>query len=201
MSVLTSHPWSRIIRVTRIRFQKESGLARLNLTIPDSLYQRLERLRDRVNVSKVCATALEKELAMLEGTLTTLDPKLQRLVTRLQPVQSRRERWDERGREDGETWAIEHASLDELRRAHDEWDNYGEWEEDWDQIDESNLPSLPASFDLDEALRKWLVEDAEVGQEGGMKVGDNRAYLAGWFDAVGHLWRAAEPVLRRPAGR
>jgi hypothetical protein len=176
-------------------------LARLNLTIPDSLYQRLERLRDRVNVSKVCATALEKELAMLEGTLTTMDPKLQRLVTRLQPVQSRRERWDERGREDGETWAIEVASLDELRRAHDEWDNYGEWEEDWDQIDEDNLPEVPASFDLEGALRKWLAEDAEAGQGSGVTVGDKMAYLAGWFDAVGHLWRAAEPVLRKSTVR
>jgi hypothetical protein len=176
-------------------------LARLNLTIPDSLYRHLERWRDRVNVSKVCATALEKELAMLEGTLTTMDPKLQRLVTRLLPVQSRRERWDERGREDGEIWACEHASLDELRRAHDEWDNYGEWEEDWDQIDEDNLPSVPASFDLEEALRKWLAEDAEAGQGGGMTVGDKMAYLAEWFDAVGHLWRAAEPVLRRSTER
>jgi hypothetical protein len=198
---LTSPGQLRIMRVMRIQRRKESSLARLNLTIPDSLYQRLDRLRDRVNVSKVCATALEKELAMLEGTLTTTDPKLHRLVTRLQRVQSRRERWDERGREDGETWAIEVASQEELREAHEEWENYGEWEEDWDQIDEGNLPGVPASFDLEEAVKRWLVEDSEEGPGGGMTVGDKMAYLAGWFDAVGHLWRAAEPVLRKSAGR
>ncbi len=128
---------------------------------------------------------------MLEGTLTTTDPKLQRLVTRLQRVQSRRERWDERGREDGEIWAIEVASQEELREAHEEWENYGEWEEDWDQADEGNLPVVPVSFDLGEALKKWLAEDAEEGQGSGLSIGDKLAYLAGWFDVVGHLWVAA----------
>src|SRR2546426_2385373 len=189
------------MRVIRISRQKESSLARLNLTIPDSLYKRLDRLRDRVNVSKVCAIALEKELAMLEGTLTTTDPKLQRLVTRLQRVQSRRGRWDERGREDGEIWAIEVASQEELREAHEEWENYGEWEEDWDQADEGNLPVVPASFDLGEALKKWLAEDAEEGQGSGLSIGDKLAYLAGWFDVVGHLWEKAEPMLRKSAER
>ena len=42
----------------------EGTLARLNLTIPDPLYERLERLRDRVNVSKVCAIALEKRSSL-----------------------------------------------------------------------------------------------------------------------------------------
>jgi hypothetical protein len=35
------------------------AMARMNISIPDPLYERLDRLRDRVNASKVCASALE----------------------------------------------------------------------------------------------------------------------------------------------
>ena len=42
-------------------------MARMNISIPDPLYARLDRLRDRVNASKVCAGALEKELDMIEA--------------------------------------------------------------------------------------------------------------------------------------
>jgi hypothetical protein len=179
----------------------EDGVARLNLTIPDSLYERLQRQRDRVNVSRVCAVALEKELAMIEKSLTTMDPRLHRLVTRLQPTQSRRELWDERGRQDGETWAVEVASKDELREAHDEWDQYEGWNEDWDEMSEGDLPSVPASFDLQNALNQWLAEDREEGYASDMRVGDKMAYLAGWFDVVAHLWRAAEPLVQKPHER
>jgi len=41
-------------------------------------------LRDRINLSKVCATALEKEVIMLEGQPTITDPRIARLLQRLQ---------------------------------------------------------------------------------------------------------------------
>ncbi|HEV7214100.1 MAG TPA: hypothetical protein VGP33_03165, partial [Chloroflexota bacterium] len=109
-------------------------MARLNLTVPDPLYERLDRLRDRVNVSKICATALEKELDMLEGQFrpqgtpsklpslesppsapsaesAPLDPRLQQLVQRLQSSQ---QRWYHCGRQDGDQWAIERATREQL---------------------------------------------------------------------------------------
>jgi hypothetical protein len=196
-------------------------VARLNLTIPDSLYERLQRLRDRVNVSKVCAIALEKELAMLEGSLTTVDPKVQRLITRLQRIQSVRERWYQRGREDGEAWAIEVAGEVELRRVDEEWEAV-----DWEAIeqegsDEGDLPDLPSSFRLREALQKWVEEDRETGADewappAGTHAGRERrehsgrpavdrvhrmAYLRGWHTAVREIWQMAAPMLERSAGR
>lgn len=41
-------------------------MARTTISLPDSLTERLERVRDRVNMSKVCAAALERECDMLE---------------------------------------------------------------------------------------------------------------------------------------
>jgi hypothetical protein len=196
-------------------------VARLNLTIPDALYERLQRLRDRVNVSKVCARALEKELAMLEGSLNTVDPKLQRLITRLQRVQSTRERWYQRGREDGDVWAVEVAAEAELRRIGEEWD-----EVDWEELeregsDEGDLPDLPESFDAREAIRRWMAEEPEEGTESaaylaraqvfrkgrdharreGVGTRDRMAYLQGWSDAAREIWQAAAPMLQRPTER
>jgi hypothetical protein len=196
-------------------------VARLNLTIPDSLYERLQRLRDRVNVSKVCAVALEKELAMLEGSLTTMDPKLQRLITRLQRVQSGRETWYQRGREDGEAWAVELAAQEELRRVDEEWA-----EVDWEEIerhgsDEGDLPDIPSSFDMRETLSRWALEDLETetddvaplahpqtfkkqrGHSGreSVETGDRMAYLRGWHDAVREIWQRVAPLIQKPTRR
>ncbi len=87
-------------------------MARLNITLPDVLYARLEQLRDRINLSKVCATALEKEVTMLEGQPPITDPRIARLLQRLQ---SARERWHQRGYEDGIGWAVDLATRDELQ--------------------------------------------------------------------------------------
>jgi ribosome modulation factor len=87
-------------------------MARLNITVPDVLYARLEQLRDRINLSKVCATALEKEVIMLEGQPPITDPRIARLLQRLQ---SARERWHQRGYEDGIGWAVDQATRDELQ--------------------------------------------------------------------------------------
>lgn len=86
-------------------------MARLNITIPDALYARLEQLRDRINLSKTCATALEKEVTMLEGQPPITDPRIARLLQRLQGT---RERWYQRGYEDGIQWAVDLATRDEL---------------------------------------------------------------------------------------
>jgi hypothetical protein len=87
-------------------------MARLNITLPDVLYARLEQLRDRINLSKVCAIALEKEVTMLEGQPPITDPRIAQLLQRLQ---STRERWYQRGHEDGIQWAVDLATRDELQ--------------------------------------------------------------------------------------
>ena len=87
-------------------------MARLNITLPDVLYAHLEQLRDRINLSKVCATALEKEVMMLEGQPPITDPRIAQLLQRLQ---STRERWHQRGYEDGIGWAVDLATRDELQ--------------------------------------------------------------------------------------
>src|SRR5258708_13208089 len=87
-------------------------MARLNITLPDVLYARLEQLRDRINLSKVCATALEKEVTMLEGQPPITDPRIAQLLQRLQ---STRERWYQRGHEDAIQWAVDLPTRDKFQ--------------------------------------------------------------------------------------
>jgi hypothetical protein len=168
-------------------------MARLNLTIPDSLYVRLERFRDRVNVSKVCAIALAKELDMLEGTSTTVaaNPKAQRMIERLQGRKDRKDRWFQHGYEDGEDWAAEVASPHELRFVLDEWDV--EDEEEYRLHDQE----FPASFDARAAVERWARADQPF-EEGETKVhpSDEDAYLRGWYRAIQDIWKVVKPALR-----
>ncbi len=169
-------------------------MARLNLTIPDALYERLESLRDRVNVSKVCAAALTKELDMLEGsTVLAGDAKVQRMVQRFLREREYKERWYQRGRQDGEEWAIERATMDELERINDEWDE--DTLNDADDIgdldlDDDDFPTV----NYRETLKRWSHEDRQSA--GGAVEVDWKEYLRGWYHGVRELWRAARHVLQ-----
>lgn len=57
-------------------------LARLNITIPDSVYDRLERWRDHLNVSRICQEAIARELDKLDqlpGEVVRMQQALSRL--------------------------------------------------------------------------------------------------------------------------
>jgi hypothetical protein len=86
-------------------------MARLNISIPDPLHERLERLRERMNLSEVCAVALEREAAMAEAQPRSEDPDIQGLVARLRRAE---EVWRLRGYEDGRKWAVTDATRQEL---------------------------------------------------------------------------------------
>ena len=41
-------------------------MARLNITVPDELYQRIEKWRERLNLSRICKDAIGREIDKLE---------------------------------------------------------------------------------------------------------------------------------------
>jgi hypothetical protein len=133
-------------------------MARMNISIPDPLYERLDRLRDRINASKVCAGALAKELDMIEGRTAPADPDLERLVQRLL---SSRERWYGRGREDGKRWAVSDATREQLYRAADQLGD-----EDVEELaravrrPDDHLRASLGGYDLREAVDRWVRADA-----------------------------------------
>lgn len=167
-------------------------MARLNISIPDALYERLDRLRDRVNASKVCAAALEKELTMVEGPALVEDnteTKVARLVERLRDD---REKWYQRGLKAGEAWVVEVATLAELH----------ELEQSWTGLDHSDLMTfdpdmldgyqdeLPESFtDRDDTVSEEPLDEDPVLRG---------AYLLGWYSGVFEIWnRARKRIMDR----
>jgi hypothetical protein len=182
-------------------------MARMNISIPDPLYERLDRLRDRINASKVCAGALEKELDMIEAPPSPADPEVERLVQRLQGL---RERWYERGRQDGKRWAVDSATREELYRFTDEYG--GEAGEELAQtlLHREHGPRAwrPAGVDFDASLQRWCETDTgDLRSDGGAagdRAGeaarthvDEAGYLEGWRDIVVELWKAVSHRLRK----
>jgi hypothetical protein len=182
-------------------------MARMNISIPDALYARLDRLRDRVNASRVCAGALEKELDMIEARPASTDPEIEQLVARLQGL---RERWYDRGRQDGKRWAVGSATREELYRFTDEY--HGEAAEELVQIflrsEHGPRPWESAGVDFAASLQRWLDTDEGDARPGagddGDHVGaaarpqvDEASYIEGWRDIVVEIWKAVSPRLRR----
>ena len=168
-------------------------MARLNVSIPDPLYGRLDRLRDRVNASKVCAIALEKELDMVEGRTVVMgvdESKVERLLDRLRQQQSETDSWYQRGRDDGETWVLELATASELEFLEQTWS----WLEqvpvpDLEKADVQDgwEESLPESF---KAGRAALSDDS-LEHEPRLKA----AYVRGWYRTAHQLWQVAKQRL------
>jgi hypothetical protein len=181
---------------------------RLNISVPVALQARLKPVKDTINVSKICVAALERELDRLEAPATVAPPKLERLIARLQ---TNKDRWLERGRQDGERWAVELAGRDDLRRVGESAPPKG---------DSAPEEALPPSFDVPAALAAWVRRDAGVKEEdlqryadggrrpprfpppiedaiqrAGRQV-DESAYRAGWTAAVRDIWRAVRPALQ-----
>ncbi len=183
----------------------EVNVARLNLTIPDPLYERLERVRDRVNVSKVCAVALEKDLDMIEARPSVADPKIVRLLERLGGA---RERWYEHGHEDGIEWATEKATRVELldvaefktldvRYVREALSQQFRVDGDRRYLDVAIRVEFWVLRDLGLELNVNLVEGSDVHTRYMKAVteADDAAYLEGWRDAVVEMWDAVAPAL------
>ena len=199
-------------------------MARMNISVPDPLYERLDRLRDRVNASKVCASALEKELDMIEGRTAPADPDIERLVQRLL---SSRERWYERGREDGKRWAVSVATREQLYQASDETEGEdGEELADAVRRRQQYLRRFFGSYDFPAAVERW--SRADLGDQAATQATDLSAerddddtdedddhdergrpvprihpdvdlasYMEGWRDILQEIWKAVKARLKR----
>jgi hypothetical protein len=162
-------------------------MARRNISIPDELDERLDQLRDRINASRICAIALERELDMIEERTRPLEvdeSQVEHLVERLQQQQNDKDKWFGRGRSDGQTWTQETATLEELRR----------FDEHWSGLDDMTVDDFEP-----EHLEGWIVEQLpkafrskELRQLPPTLQG---AYVFGWCEGVRNLWRAVRTRL------
>ncbi len=93
------------------------GMAKLTVYLPDSLQERLERVRDRLNASELCQKALER--AIVREELALSGDRTAKVIDRLRRV-SQRPAWVyDQGRLAGQRWAEEKATWDQIREVVD----------------------------------------------------------------------------------
>src|SRR6266542_5133217 len=187
----------------------------MDISVPDPLYERLDRLRYRVNASKVCTSALENELEMIEGRPALADPDIERLLSRMEGT---RERWYGRGRDDGKRWAVDAATREQLWHAVDELE--GESGEELGHALREHphqIQRIFGNYDFIAALEKWTRADPGDGQAEQTWTAsrtrdedddedddddekrfdrlvhpdvDLASYMEGWRDVLQEIWKA-----------
>ena len=143
-------------------------MPRLNITIPDELHQRLERWRDRVNVSRICQDAITRELNKLDELPAEVQA-MQRALARLGQEKAKVERsCFRKGVYDGLEWARQ-AEYPALKS--------------WGEKDLSNET-------LDAVLRGPAVKAAATHAND--VNWDQIPYAEGWMSGVQQFWARAK---------
>jgi post-segregation antitoxin (ccd killing protein) len=194
-------------------------VARMNISVPDKLYERYKRNEERLNASRVCAEALARELDVLEGVEGVGEQDeaaVMQMVERLMDAKEHSYGW---GYGDGRAWGLAHATRTALHTAKELKDYSGRQmltdprepvAEDDDATREFNaeLPQEDIPGLLDEVpatSSRWYVAQSCLerhlaqGQEA-----DVEAYAEGWRDALADLYdilRKAEKGKRLPRPR
>jgi hypothetical protein len=89
-------------------------MARISVSVPDEMKDRMDALGDRVNWSEAARSAFERE--MTAATMPD-DPDLEQVIERLRASKSDfAVEWIRRAREDGRDWAKRWATYEQLWR-------------------------------------------------------------------------------------
>lgn len=145
-------------------------MARLNITVPDELYQRVERWRDRLNLSRICQDAIARELDKLEQIPDEVRG-MHEALNRLGQEKAKADRsCFRKGVHDGLEWA-RGAEYSLLKR--------------WGELNDDGA--------IEEALRGPAAQSAKTHQN--LDSGDTRPYADGWLAGVQQFWQRAKKSL------
>ena len=133
---------------------------RITITLPNDLYKRLQTVKDKLNVSGLCQTTIERAVTIEEIKLKDI-AVMDRVVERLRlEKQEANQEWKETGLEHG----LENAQ--EL--------SY----EDFRAIEKG---------EISEDNREWLLE-TNFDEDAKPDSDEFDVYLEGWTEGVLHFW-------------
>jgi len=150
---------------------------KLTITIPDELAQRLEPLRNRMNISAVCAKALEAELALLQP-LAGFEQAAEQLRERASKV---RNEAFYAGVEAAREW-LATVEISEAHRFVD-WYIFGEPAELFDGTASDSM--------VKEEMRTQSLIPSSLSTSGILESQDARYFLRGWLSIAVPGLRAA----------
>lgn len=151
---------------------------RINITVPNDLHERLQAVRDRINISRICQEAIEQAVALEEIKMKALSNK-EKVIERLRLERQKSEDdWFEAGRTDG-LRDSENLSYDDfqeildLYQAKNELEKYDQWIE---------INQFPEDFHelLEERMGGYSPKPIK------------KTYLAGWIEGVTDFWNEIE---------
>lgn len=137
---------------------------RINITIPDGLFDRLQKVKSHFNISGVCREAIEREVVCLEFRIKETND-MNEIIDRLK---QEKEKYDARYVNDGYVAGLEDAknmSYEELAEIINSGNKFNDTDV-WD------------SFQAD-AVSDLQSEDP---------VFDLGSYSEGWFNGVNEFW-------------
>ena len=151
-------------------------MARTTISIPDPLAKRLEPLKDRINVSLICQTALEARVETYERIAALSEEDvMEKLVQRLRIEKEQSSEWSyQKGGEDGQKWAIEDATFGELV----EWSNS-------ELVRNTFRDGVP--FPESEEAQGWHQGTEDMARDMG-EFFNHDAYAQGFLESVGGVW-------------
>jgi predicted transcriptional regulator len=144
---------------------------KLTITIPDDLAERLDPVRDKMNISKVCAAAIDREVSMLADLPVDVQ-ELAATIARLRAEKAEAEQEDyNTGLEWGQQYAEGRASYAEL-------------------MDYASIPGRIDPITLDELPEEEREGFAEQRADWGLQVVNPDRFARGWLDGLLAVWGA-----------
>jgi DNA mismatch repair ATPase MutS len=152
------------------------------VTMPDPLYERLQAVKKRLNVSGLCQEAIEQAVSIEEIRLREI-PDMEKLIERLR-IEAKQEskKWHTQGFEDGRQGATE-LSLQEFKFLESlKYIDYGE-----QRISLSNEFYSSEIYDL--IKEQYLEGDWDNGKP------DEEPYIEGWVEGALSVWEEVQEQL------
>ncbi len=175
---------------------------RLGVNIPDDLLQRLEPLKQHVNISQLCREAIQAHVSTYERVVAYGLQAQDATYARLKDEAPKEIDWELFGIEDAVKWA-DKAPLKEYARLF-QWADIEKRDGNPGYRAARNPFWAGSSFwDRQRELRNWFIEKFEWDELIDHQTLAETAYLRGWFYYVSGIWdqfrtRVREEVAGRP---
>lgn len=138
---------------------------RITITIPDGLHQRLQVVKDKLNVSGLCRQAIEQAVAIEEIKMKDI-PVKQKVVERLRLEKEVANReWKETGFTDGM--------------------------KDAEELSYEDFRALEATSEVPKETRDWVIEEHFRYYDNP----DEDLYFKGWIEGALHFWNEIKDEL------
>ena len=150
---------------------------RLNISVPEALHKRLEKVKDRINISGICQAALKTEIEKWE-----LLKKGDKMET-IERLKTEKEQYDERYNKQFNKMGIKAGINDAGRLPYEELLEIASAQEplnDWDASVFYGSDAYKSGLGGD-SLKDWV---KEMRQEEGFTEDSEDAYVEGWIEGV-----------------